>query len=248
MALDWSIYGWLIALVVLASACQNLTGFAFSLIFVGLASALRLMPIADAANVAGLLSLVNGVVYLRSHPFQPRWDLLKPMLASSLIGVVLGLALLHGLSGGLVKVLRTLLGITIIVCAVVLLLQKQQRATPAGTAAMWVAGLLSGVLGGLFSTSGPPMVYHLYRQPMAAALVRQCLLITFLATTVLRLAIVVPAGELRRDSLITAAIALPVVALVTWLLAKYPPPLSTRALQWMVCVLLMAAGLSMLIA
>lgn len=248
MAWDWSTYGWLIALVVLASACQNLTGFAFSLIFVGLSSALRLMPIADAANVASLLSLVNGAVYLRSHPFQPRWDLLKPMLASSLIGVVLGLALLYGLSGDLVKVLRTLLGVTIIACAVVLLLQKQQRATPSGAGAMWVAGTLSGVLGGLFSTSGPPMVYHLYRQPMPAALVRQCLLIMFLATTVLRLAIVVPAGALHTDSLITAAIALPVVAIVTWLLARHPPPLSTRALQWLVCALLLAAGVSMLIA
>ncbi|MEG0540528.1 MAG: sulfite exporter TauE/SafE family protein, partial [Comamonas sp.] len=111
MQVDWGTYGWLIGVVVVASACQNLTGFAFGLIFVGMAGALHLMPIADAANVAGLLSLVNGVVYLRSHPFQPRWDMLKPILASSLIGVLGGLALLHWLSGDLVNVLRMLLGV-----------------------------------------------------------------------------------------------------------------------------------------
>ena len=80
MGMEWSSFAMLLIVVALASACQNLTGFAFALIFVGLAGALHLLPIADAANVAGLLSLVNGVVYLRSHPFKPRWDLLKPML------------------------------------------------------------------------------------------------------------------------------------------------------------------------
>ena len=69
LSLDAASLGWLMGVVVLASACQNLTGFAFGLIFVGMAGALHLMPIADAANVAGLLPLVNGAVYLRSHPF-----------------------------------------------------------------------------------------------------------------------------------------------------------------------------------
>jgi len=248
MDVEWSTYGWLIGGVVVASACQNLTGFAFGLIFVGLAGALHLMPIADAANVAGLLSLVNGLVYLRSHPFEPRWDLLKPILASSLLGVLGGLALLHWLSGDSVRVLRMLLGVTIMACAVMLLLQKQQRATLSGKLANWVAGLLSGLLGGLFSTSGPPMVYHLYRQPLSPVLVRQCLMVMFLANVVLRLGIVIPAGELSLSSLITAAVAVPVVAGVTWLLVKFPPPLSTRMLQWMVCSLLLIAGVSMLLS
>jgi len=47
-------------------------------------------------------------------------------------------------------------------------------------------------------------------------------------------------------TLVVAAVAVPVVAGVTWLLVKYPPPLSVRLLQWMVCGLLMVAGLSML--
>lgn len=247
--MQWDAYtvGSLLGVVVVASACQNLTGFAFGLIFVGMTGALHLMPIADAANVAGLLSLVNGVVYLRSHPFQPRWDILKPMLTTSLIGVVGGLALLHVLSGDGVRLLRLLLGVSIIACAVLLLMQKQQRATLSGTGAMWVAGGLSGLLGGLFSTSGPPMVYHLYRQPLSALVVRQCLLVMFLAGTVLRLAIVIPTGGLSMAALVTAAVAVPVVAAVTWLLAKFPPPLPTRVLQWMVCSLLLAAGVSMLL-
>ncbi|MDR2300042.1 MAG: TSUP family transporter [Comamonas sp.] len=238
----------LLIVVALASACQNLTGFAFALIFVGLAGALHLLPIADAANVAGLLSLVNGVVYLRSHPFKPRWDLLKPMLISSQIGVLLGLGLLHLLSGSLVNILRMLLGVTIIACAVLLLSQKGRREQPSGTRAMYVAGGLSGLLGGLFSTSGPPIVYHLYREPLPAELIRQCLLVLFLANTVLRLGIVISTGELNRASVIVAAFAMPVVAGVTWVLAKHPPRLPVRVLQWLVCSLLLLAGVSMLLS
>ena len=70
MDVDWSTYGWLIGVVVVASACQNLTGFAFGLIFVGMAGALHLMPIADAANVAGLLSSVAALRPGEAAPFQ----------------------------------------------------------------------------------------------------------------------------------------------------------------------------------
>ncbi|WP_353236129.1 TSUP family transporter [Diaphorobacter ruginosibacter] len=238
----------LLIVVALASACQNLTGFAFALIFVGLSGALHLIPIADAANVAGLLSLVNGVVYLRSHPFKPRWDLLKPMLISSQICVLAGLGMLQFLSGDLVSVLRMLLGVTIIGCAVLLLSQKGRREKPSSTLSMYVAGGLSGILGGLFSTSGPPIVYHLYREPLPAALIRQCLLVLFLANTVLRLGVVIAAGELSRASLVVSAFAVPVVAGVTWFLAKHPPRLPVRVLQWLVCSLLLLAGVSMLVS
>ena len=60
-------YVMFLALVGLATFCQNLTGFAFGLIFVGVAGATHLMGIGDAANVACLLSVVNGVAYLRAH-------------------------------------------------------------------------------------------------------------------------------------------------------------------------------------
>ena len=70
MDVDWSTYGWLIAVVVVASACQNLTGFAFGLIFVGMAGALHLMPIADAPM--GVSCQVEGVVIHQEIQFRPR--------------------------------------------------------------------------------------------------------------------------------------------------------------------------------
>lgn len=244
--MDWWEYAQLFVVVALASMCQNLTGFAFGLIFVGVAGALHLMSIADAANVACLLSLVNGAVYLRSHPFEPRWDVLKPLAITSLLGTVLGLGMLQWLSGSALGVLRMVLGVAIVVCAIVLLIQKTQRSTPSPWPATWLAGGLAGILGGLFSTSGPPLVYHLYRQPLSVLVVRQSLLALFLMGNVLRLGVVMAMGELAWSSVLVSAVALPVVAVVTWFFAKHPPPLPQRVLQWLVCALLMLAGLSLL--
>lgn len=235
-------------LVALATFCQNLTGFAFGLIFVGLAGATQLMPIADAANVACLLSLVNGVAYLRNHPFSPQWPLLKPMLASSVLGVLGGLVLLSWLSGHALNGLRILLGLAIAGCAVALLAQKQVRAQMSGPASLWSAGLLSGLLGGLFATPGPPMVYHLYRQPLERLLVRQCLFVMFITCNLLRLGVVVGTGGLRWESVLVSAAAFPVVTLVTWLHARHPPTLPKRLVEWLVCLLLMLAGASMLVS
>lgn len=232
----------------LASLCQNLTGFAFGLILVGLAGALQLMPIGDAANVAGLLSLVNGVVYLRRHPFQPQWSLLRPMLVSSLVGVVGGLVLLAGLSGNTLSGLRLLLGVAIMGCSVALMVQRKTRSQMSGNGSLWAAGLLSGLLGGLFSTAGPPMVYHLYRQPLSPLLVRQCLLVMFLTCTVLRMGVVMAAGKLASHVIWVSAVAFPVVTVVTWLHAKYPLPLPQRQVQWLVCSLLLMAGLSLIVS
>lgn len=235
-------------LAAVASFCQNLTGFAFALIFVGAAGALQLLPIPEAANIATVLSAVNGVVYLRSHPFEPRWDLLRPLFTSGIAGVGIGLALLAWLSGHTLHGLRIVLGVSIIACAVLLLARSRPRATPSPPGMLWGVGLVSGVLGGLFSTAGPPIVYHLYRQPLSPMLVRQCLVALFTVLALVRLAVVGSAGALSWHALGASALALPVVTAVTWWQARHPLQLPLALVRWMVCSLLLAAGASLLAA
>lgn len=239
-------YAQMALMVAVATFCQNLTGFAFGLIFVGASGALHLMPIADAANVASVLSVINGAVYLRSHSFAPRWDWLRPMLLSGVCGVGLGLGLLYWLSGATLNGLRALLGVSIVACAVLLLARSRQRATPSPVSVLWGVGLLSGVLGGLFSTAGPPIVYHMYRQPLPATVVRQCLVAMFLACSGVRLAVVLATGGMPWHTAGACALAVPVVAGVTWLQARHPPRLPVEAVRWLVCGLLLLAGGSLL--
>ena len=245
----WPQYLLFFGLVALSSLAQNLTGFAFALILVGLSGATGLMPIGDASNVAMLLSLVNGFTYLRHHPFAPDWRLLKPMLSLSVVGVGLGWALLAWLGSNTLHGLRLALGVVIVVCAVLLMLQKRQKRErkPSPAPALWFASVSSGLLGGLFSTAGPPIVYHLYRQPLAAEVVRQCLVSQFLLTGLVRAGLVVGSGSLRLHTLVTAAVAVPVVWGVTRWQAKHPLRLPQAMVDSLVCGLLLLAGLSLLV-
>jgi len=234
-----------LASVGVAAYCQNLTGFAFALLLLGMVGAFGLMPIPDAANVASVLSLVNAWAYWRYNRVCFDWELLRPVLASSLLGVLAGVVLLEWLSTNAVTTLRLLLGLAIMGCAVLLLIQGGPRERPSGKPALWFFGGLSGLLGGLFSTSGPPMVYHLYRQPMDRGAVRECLFMMFAANAALRLVLVAGSGQLTWHSLFLAACAVPVVAGVSWWQSRHPPRIPRRAVEWLVCGLLLLAGASL---
>lgn len=84
------------------------------------------------------------VSYMRAYRFEADWALLKPMLISSVLGVIGGVLLLHWLSGNTLNGLRMLLGVVIVLCALLLLMQKS-----AGPVAFWpcctvVCGYLIG--------------------------------------------------------------------------------------------------------
>jgi uncharacterized membrane protein YfcA len=236
------------AIVALASFCQNLTGFAFGLILVGLVGSLSLMPIGEAANAATIMSIANGAVYMRTHPFKPDWTLLKPMLVTSMVGVLVGVGTLSLLSSHALAGLSLTLGAAIVACAMLLFAQKKPRQTMSGRPALYTAGFLSGLLGGLFATPGPPMVYHLYRQPLPPIVIRQCLVVMFIFSVTIRLGLVVYAGTFALSSLYLGLAAVPIVALVTWLHAKHPPKLPPYLVRWLVCVLMLAAGGSLILS
>ena len=238
----------MLGLVALATFCQNLTGFAFGLIFVGVAGATYLLSIEDAANITCLLYLVNGAVYLYSHRVRPDWALLRPMVVSSVVGVAGGVVLLYWLSGNALNVLRMLLGAVIVACAYLLFARREGAGKAGGPVALWGAGIASGLLGGLFATPGPPMVYYLYRQPIEAAVVRQCLFVLLIINAVLRLGLVAVDGQLGNTAVLATALAFPVVAGVTWLQARRPPQWPRRVVEALVCVLLLLSGLSLLVS
>ena len=232
--------------IALATFAQNLTGFAFGLIFVGVAGATHLLSIEDAANIACLLMIVNGVVYLRTNRLRPNWKLLKPMVISSVIGLAGGVVLLHWLSGNALNGLRMLLGAAIVVCAVLLIQQKSKREQPSGPGTTWGIGLTSGLLGGLFATPGPPMAYHLYREPIQDEEVRQCMFVLLIVCSVLRLLMLWPQGQISAQAWWGSLWAVPVVWGVTWVQAKWPPKLPRRLMEWLVCLLLLGSGGSLL--
>ncbi len=105
---------------------------------------------------------------------------------------------------------------------------------------------LGGLLNGLFSSGGPPIVYHLYRQPLAYELIRNTLITVFACNAAMRLGLVTVQGQLSLGTLWLSAEALPLVMLLSWLVRRYPPKLSLRAVRWLVFLLLLLAGGSLI--
>src|SRR4051812_23637476 len=161
--------------VAVATFAQSLTGFAKALILLGLCGLFRVAPLADVANVATILSLVSAAVALRSARRSLDWSMLRATALGSALGVAAGVALLGWLQANVVVVLRLLLGLTVAGCAMVVLLQAAAARQRSAPWSFGLIGVLSGFLGGLFSASGPPLVYHFYRQPLSLEAVRDTL-------------------------------------------------------------------------
>jgi uncharacterized protein len=100
----------------------------------------------------------------------------------------------------------------------------------------------------MFSASGPPMVYLLYRQPLPHARIQESLILFFGVGSLLRLAIVLLAGKFSMHAVGLAVEAAPLVFVVTAFAAGRPPPLSPGLLKVIVCLLLVAAGGGMIAA
>jgi hypothetical protein len=233
--------------VALSVFAQTLTGFAQSLILLGLIGATGIVPLPDAINAATVLSCINAWTYAylrRPVRIEP---VLWPSIWASAAGVFLGTFLLTWLVGTAYEVLRLLLGISVVVCAGLLWSVAKPLPRLSSPAAFAGFGGVAGIMGGLFSTSGPPLVYLLYRQPLAQARIQESLLLIFGFTSLLRLLIVVPSGHFSMFSLQLALEALPIAVLVTFLTVRHPPALPARLLKAIVCVLLVATGLAMVV-
>lgn len=231
-----------LACVVLASAAQALTGFAQSLILLGLVGLFNLAPLPDVANVCTVLSLASAAVALRGPHKAVDWKILRSTAVGTVIGVPAGVALLAWLDANVVMLLRLLLGVVVIACAIVVLLRAHPLPQRSSAPSFGLIGVLSGLLGGLFSASGPPLVWQFYRQPLSIEAVRDTLVATLAAGATLRLAMVVGSGRFGASSLALTALALPLAVPVTWWMRKRPPPWSRAAILKVVCALLVLTG------
>lgn len=221
---------WQIALfllcVALATCAQNLSGFAFALI---------------------LLALANALVALRRSGRTLDVPAFRDTAIGSAVGILAGVLLVGWLSANVTLVLRVLLGLTVLACAIVVLLQAAALRERSSAASFRSWGVISGLLTGLFSTGGPPLVYHLYRQPMPLRTVRDTLVATLAASSLMRLAMVLGTGQFSANALKLCLLAAPLVFALSWWLERHPPGWSQPTVLKLVCALLLLTGVGLLV-
>lgn len=232
----------------IAGYVQNLTGFAFGLVLLGLVGLTHAASIPDVANVVGMLTLVNAAMLFAA--VRPRFEtrVLGPTLAASLIGVLGGVWLLNWLSHGLLVVMTLLLGLTIIGCAATLARPASALARLSSPASFAAFGAASGVLGGVFSTAGPPLVYHLYRQPMPLPAIRETLVAVFAANALLRLALLLPSGHVSANAMLLSLETVPLVLVQTWWMARNPPGIRPSTAKRLACLLMALVGIGLVLS
>lgn len=187
----------LLALAFIGSFIQALTGFALGLIVLGTATLLDLASIPFIAAVVSMISLVNGAWVLGRHPREIEWRQVGWITLGLAPMIAVGMALLAYLDTTLPMFLRQLLGAVIVAAAVLLFMRPHPLIQASGSVPTILSGLAGGVLGGLFSTAGPPIVFHIYRQPWRMAQIRSTLLTVFILATLLRIGVQIARGELE---------------------------------------------------
>lgn len=237
----------LLALAALAAYVQTLTGFALGLIFMGGVGLTGIIGLPEAAILVSCLTLVNAILVLAKGWRDIAIREFVPTIVSSIATLFAGYWLLGLMATTSIDWLKLVLGGVIIVSSLQLAMKPVQLAQPSSTPSFFAYGAIAGLMGGLFSTSGPPLVYHLYRQPLHPVVIRETLVAVFAVNAAIRLGIVAMSGDMPHDSFWWGLLAVPVVIAFTVAAKRWPPPISHLAMRRLAFLLLFASGLSLAI-
>lgn len=231
----------------LATLLQTLSGFGFGLMVVSSFTLFGILPLTATTFMVSFLSLFNSVSLVARNRDQINTRAFKILLISGIPFMAVGYALLEYLSIGMATWLNLLLGFAILSCCG-LLLVKRKRGQPSGSAfGFSVAGGLGGMLGGLFSTFGPPVVFQCYRQAWPINEIRFTLLAVFSVTALIRLAIV-PFGTLPSiDVMISALLAVPVILIFTKIGRVLAARVSASSVRLLALTMLALSGVTLIV-
>jgi uncharacterized membrane protein YfcA len=195
--------------------------------------------------IVSVLTLVNATQMLLKGWRDVAWREFGLVMAASLPLLFVGYWLLEWLAGTQADVLRLILGLVIIVSSLQLARKPEPLAKQSRDSSLAFFGGIAGLMGGMFSTAGPPLVYHFYRQPMPLATVRETLVTVFALNAVFRIGLVVLSGNLPSGSTLTGLLAIPGVMGATYAARRWPPPVSAATMRRIVFILLFLSGVSL---
>jgi len=236
-----------IAIIAFATYVQTVTGFALGMIVMGAVTTFDLVPIAFTSVIISAVTFINGLVAIKGNTKALDLKRVGLTCAGMFPAIMLGLLLLDYMSEEFNHILQLLLGVTIIGAGLMIMLKPEPLKAPSSTAMFAGSGAVAGVMAGLFSMAGPPLVYLFYRQPFELKTIRLCLVSIFLLSAVARTGMVGAQGGLTMDMLIFSVFCIPMVTLFTWVGKRYPPPLSNTNMRRFAFFLLIVIGASLVL-
>jgi len=229
-------------IVLLAATIQGIAGFAFALVAMGMLT--RMLPFKEAValvSVFGFLTSLTQTGQLRGHIDRAK---ITPLLIGMVVGTPIGLAFLQSTQPQLLKIS---LGSMLIAYALFALSGRYAPTRPVSDRWGLVAGLAGGVLGGAFSTSGPPVVVYTTAKQWDKDGIKSSLAAFFTVGSMLQMALFTSFGLITwktlRLNLILAPMVLIGLFIGTWIYDR----IDHARFQQVVLLLLLILGLSYLV-
>jgi uncharacterized protein len=189
--------------VLLASVLRGFTGFGFGLAAVPVLS--LALPPAEVVPLVVTLQVIVGGAGMRAAWKQCDWRSVGLLLPGLVVGVPIGLLILTEIPANLVR-----LTIGGIIAVSVWLIHRGMRLPPNPSRPISFAiGLTSGVINGLASMGGPPVIVYLLAVGHTAARMRATSIIYFMLAGCVSLIPMMLRGLITRDVLIWSAASLP---------------------------------------
>ncbi|HDI52584.1 MAG TPA: sulfite exporter TauE/SafE family protein [Candidatus Bathyarchaeota archaeon] len=230
---------WLLPLLVVfaAGVVQGLTGFGFALVSAPLLSALMEPRLAMPIVVAH-----GSLITLLLLPDVWRWidvRMVIPLAASGLIGIPIGAYLLRVVEG---NTLRVLVGLLVILFSLLLLLGVEGLGGSRGWMVIPV-GLLSGILGGSTTMSGPPVILFLTHRGVEKRVFRASLIAYFTILGVVAIPTYILNGLINIQTVRWITFLMPSMALGAVVGARLSRRVAEEPFRRFTLLLVMASGL-----
>lgn len=191
--------------VFIAALLRGFTGFGFGLAAVPLLS--LALPPAKVVPFVVVLQVIVGVAGLKAASRQCDWRAVRALSPGLVLGIPLGVTVLTAFRANSVR-----LAIGLIIVASVLLLWRGARLPQRHSRMLAIAiGLVAGIMSGLASMGGPPIVVYLLALAHEAAVVRATSIVYFMLAALLSLALMLLKGLVDREVLLWSIASVPVL-------------------------------------
>jgi uncharacterized protein len=188
-----------------AAVLRGFTGFGFGLAAVPLLS--LALPPAEVVPLVVTLQVAVGVAGLRNAWAECDWRAVRLLLPGLVLGVPAGLVILTTLPANPVR-----LAIGAIIAGSVWLVHRGVRLPPNPSRLISLGvGVVSGVISGLASMGGPPVVVYLLALGHTAMRMRSTAIVYFMLAGCVSFVPMAAHGMITRDTLLWAGASLPVL-------------------------------------
>ncbi len=215
MELSGEAFALALVVIVTGAAIRGFTGFGASLIWVsGLA---LLMDPDEAVPIIFCLEVLASALLIRDCRDEVMWRPVRWLVGGAVIGMPIGVVALLAIDP---EPMKLVISIAVLISAIVLASGWRSK-RDLGLVAVSTVGVGAGVLNGLTSAGGPPVIVFFLGSPAGMRAGRASLIAYFLFLDSLAIVVVFAAGLLDSTALVRVAAFLPMMLLGTAIGARW---------------------------